>query len=85
MKFTTTYDVTPKLQEDSVKQFYWHVLLRPRIGGILAVFAILPAVIVLDPSYKSWVVGFFTAISLFLITTCVKAYYQISSHARPGL
>ena len=85
MKFTATYDVTPKLQDDSVKQFYWRVLLRPRIGGILAVLAVLLGMIVLDPPYKPWVVGFFSAMFFFLIITWVKAYFQIIAQARAGL
>ncbi|MES2660681.1 MAG: YcxB family protein [Verrucomicrobiota bacterium] len=85
MKFTATYDVTARIQEDSVKQYYWHVLLRPRIGGMLVVFAALLVMIALDSPYKPWFVGFFTATFLFLIITWVKVYFQIIAQARAGL
>lgn len=85
MKYTATYEVTAKLQDDSVKQFYWHVLLRPRIGGIFAIFAVLVGVIFLEPPCKPWIVGFVGAMFLFLITTWAKAYFHIISQARAGL
>lgn len=85
MKFTATYDVTPRIQDDSVKQYYWHVLLRPRMGGILVVFAVLIGTIALDPPYKPWIVGFFSATFLFLIISWVKTYLQVIAQARAGL
>lgn len=68
-----------------MKEFYWHVLLRPRIIGILATLAALVGMIALDPPFKPWVVGFFTSMFLFLIITWVKAYFQVIAQARAGL
>ncbi|MGF1679550.1 MAG: YcxB family protein [Candidatus Methylacidiphilales bacterium] len=85
MKYTATYEVTAKLQDDSMKQFYWHVLLRPRIGGIFAILAVLVGVIFFEPPYKPWVVGFMGALFLLLIVMWAKAYFQILSQARDGL
>ncbi len=85
MKITVAYVVTPRLQDDSAKQFFWRVLLRPRIGGFMAVFAALLGMIVFDPPLKPWVVGFFSAALLFLIVTWVKAYFQIIAQGRAGL
>jgi hypothetical protein len=85
MTFTTTYEVTRKLQDDSIKQFYWQIMLRPQIGAILAVFAVWIGVIALELPYEPWVVGFFSAMCLFLVVTWVKAYFQMIAQARAGL
>lgn len=85
MNFSTTYDVTSKLQDDSVKQYFWHVMLRPRIVGVFLVFAMLIAAIFVELPYKPWIVGFFSAMFLFLIITWVKVYFQILHQARAGL
>jgi hypothetical protein len=85
MKYTATYEVTAKLQDDSVRQFYWNVLLRPKIGGIFVTLALLLGLIALDFPYKSWVVGFNGALFLFLVIMWAKTYFQILSQARAGL
>ncbi len=85
MHFSTTYDVTPAIQDASVKQFFWHVLLRPKIGGIMVVFIALIVMFALDFPYKPWIVGFFTAMFLFLFVAWTKTYFQIIAQAREGL
>jgi hypothetical protein len=85
MKFTANYEVTASLQDASVRQFFFSVLLRPRIGAFLAIFAVTLGVIILDPPFKTWVVGFCTALSLLLVVMWVKTYLQVVGQARAGL
>lgn len=85
MKFSATYEITPKLQDDSAKQYFWSILLRPRMGAILAFLALLPGMIFLEFPYKPWIVGFFSAAVLFLVIVWVRAYFQIIAMARAGL
>ncbi len=41
--------------------------------------------IVLDPPYKPWVVGFLAGLFFLLIVTWGKAYFQVIAQARAGL
>ncbi len=84
MKFHTSYDVSPKLQEDSVRQYYWHALLRPRIGLMVVSLALMLCGVALLPQ-KGWVVGFVSAVIFFMIIASVGAYYRFLSQARAGL
>lgn len=85
MKFSATYTVTPRLQDDSVKQFFWHVLLRPQIGGLLSMVAVLLAFIGFDLPYRPWVIGFGSGVLLFACATWCRTYLQIIAQARSGL
>ncbi len=85
MKFSATYEVTPRLQDDSVKQFFWHVLLRPQLGGLLSMVAVLLAFIGFDLPYKPWGIGFCSGLLLFACATWCRTYFQIIAQARAGL
>lgn len=85
MKHTASYDVTPEMQYASVKQFFWSVLFRPRRAGIVTVVVAWLAMIVMDPPYKPWLVGFFTAAVLFLVVSWVRTYWLVLAQAKAGL
>lgn len=81
----TNYEVTLPLQEASVRQFFFSVLVRPRIAAFLTILVVTVAMFFLDPPFKPWVVGFCTALSLLMLVMWVKAYLQIVEQARHGL
>lgn len=88
MKFHTSFEVTPKLQEDSVKQYYWHLLLNPRrTVGMVVLLALLLGTIATpyDSPQKTWAVGFLSAVCIFMVILWAKAYYQFLAQARAGL
>lgn len=84
-KHTATYIVTAELQEDSVKQYFWRVMFRPRLGGFLILLGLLLFAFTFNYPYKPWAVGFLFSASLVLIATWAKAYFQIIGQAKAGL
>jgi hypothetical protein len=86
--FHFNYEVTPKLLDDFVKQYYWHELLRPRrIFGMLLVLAFVLGTIATpyDSPPKSWAVGFLSAVTILLVAAWVRAYFQFLAQERAGL
>ena len=88
MKFHCSYEVTLKLKEDSMKQYYWRALLSSRrIFGMLLVSALLFGTIATpyDSQQKTWATGFLAAVTVLLIADWVRAYFQLLAQARAGL
>jgi len=85
-EFKAKYEVTQQLQDDSVKQFFWNLLLRPlRITRLCLVLFILLGFLFFDLPYKQWLVGFIGGLLLFLVIAWAKSYFNMIKHARKGL
>jgi hypothetical protein len=85
MPYSAHYKVTREMQDASISQFYYRVLLRPKLAGIITIFIFLIAMIALDPPFKPYVVGFFSAAFLLIVASWVKVYFQLRAQARTGL
>lgn len=85
MKFSASYETTGAMQDASIHDYYFHVLLRPRIWWNIALLLLLASMFVLVPTYRSWVAIFAaTALSIH-ISIWIKAYFQLRRQARAML
>ncbi|MDR2982261.1 MAG: YcxB family protein [Puniceicoccales bacterium] len=85
MEFSAKYEVTDALQDNSVRQYFWHVLLRPRLIGFLLLFVALVIILSVDFPYKAWLTGFIAMGFLNPILMWVKSYFYMMAQGRAKL
>lgn len=91
MTFTGRYEVTQKLQDDMSREFFFGVLLRPRLFRIVACLALLGVLAALtslsglDVPYRLWIVGFLSAVALMIVLTWIITFFRARAQGRAGL
>jgi hypothetical protein len=85
MTFSGRYEVTPQLQDEMMRQYIVHLVLWPRLVRIAVSLAVLGAVAMLDLPYRSWILGFISAVALLIVITWVRLFFQARAQGRAGL
>lgn len=89
MPFTAQYDVTQKLQDDMMSQFFFYVMLRPKLKPrpltIIALLVAVGAMPFLDQKHRLWFIGALVTFYFVVTVAWVKTYFQMRAQGRAGL
>lgn len=84
MEYRATYEVSRLMQDASIRQYFFSVMLGWRRLVTLSLFSLLAgALIIFDAS--SGITIFVGSIAVILLTLWVKTYFQVLSQGRTGL
>lgn len=72
------------------REFFFGVLLRPRLLrivaclGLLGVLAVLTSLSGLDVTYRLWTVGFLSAVMVMILLTWIITFFRARAQGRAG-
>jgi hypothetical protein len=89
MTFTGRYEVTRELQDDMTRQYYFRVLLRPRVDIIVACLVVTGCLVYLgglvrDLPFFAWIYGFICALAFVAVLAWVRAFFALRAQGRAG-
>jgi hypothetical protein len=79
MTFTGRYEVTQRLQDEMTGQFFFGVMLRPRLPAIIACLAVLGGLVALPLPAHAWIAGFLSAVALLIVVTWTRTFFAARS------
>lgn len=82
MNFTASYQITPALQDASVRFYFFRVMLLPRLWRLVLIAVLLVFIVVLVPEYLRWTSAFAAASVLLLAAMWIKAYFGVKRQGR---
>ncbi len=83
--YSAVYQVDEALNRSSIKQYFWTVLIRPKLPIFLVILACLIAICLISFPYQEWIALVLGTLVLVLIVSWMKAYFVTQAQGRDGL